>query len=106
MAHDKRREVLGGLVFQGASEGVFYSFDTAPWGGTPSAVSHDVFDEDDLTTSLKGSLCPGSPSPSGDIITLPKLSGGTVGKVYRVTVAFTNAGGQELEGFMRVKFED
>ena len=98
------REILGGLRFQGTSESVLYSVDTEPWGGTPTAPVHDIFDEEDYGTSLKSSLMDGVPTVATDVINLPALSGLTDGIIYRVFVRFVSAG-NTLEGYFRVQAE-
>ena len=98
------REVLDGLQLQGANESIAYSIDTEPWGGTPSSPVHDIFDEEDLTTSLKSTLMSGSPTVSSHNVVLPALSGITDGVIYKVIVRFVS-GGQTLEGYFRVKGE-
>ena len=98
------REVLDGIQTQGTAESIFYSVDTAPWGGTPSSPSHDVFDEEDLTTSLKTTLMSGTPTVSSDDILLPALHSLTAGIIYRVFITFTSAG-NTLQGYFRVEAE-
>ena len=98
------REVLEGLQFQGENESVVYAIDSEPWGGSPSTIVHDVFDEEDLIVSLKATLMSGSSSVTSHIITLPALSGLTFRTLYKVTVKFTS-GGNILEGYFRVKGE-
>lgn len=98
------REVLDGLQFQGVDESVLYSVDTLPWGGSPTGVSHDVFDEEDYATSLKSLLMPGSPTVATNVINLPALSGLSAGKIYRVFIDFTIAG-SGLQGYFRVQGE-
>ena len=105
MPHKNSREILDGTQPQGVNESVKYSVDTAPWGGTPTTVSHDIFDEEDFDTSLKSSLMSGTPTVTSDVITLPALSGLTDGIIYRVTVKFTITGGSILESYFRVKAE-
>ena len=98
------REVLDGLQSQGINESVLFSVNTEPWGGTPTGPTHDIFDEEDYTTSLKSSLMDGSPTVSGDVINLPALSGLSNGVIYRVFVRFVS-GGSTLEGYFRVEAE-
>lgn len=94
-----------GTVTQGENESVIYTVLTTNWGGSPTSLGHDVFDEHDLATSLKATLMPGTPTASVDTITLPALSGLTAGVTYRVTVAFTS-GGSSFEAFFRVHGEE
>ena len=96
------REVLDGLQFQGTGESVSYGIDTLPWGGTPTSQTHDIFDEEDYTASLKSTLMDGTPTINGDVINLPALSGLSDGVIYRIFVQFTS-GGNILEGFFRVE---
>lgn len=96
-------EVLDGLQEQSTAESVSYSVDTLPWGGTPTSPSVDVFDEEDLATSVKATVMPsGSPAVSDDDITLPLLTALTAGIIYRVYVTFTS-GGNILRGYIRVQ---
>lgn len=104
MAHKDSREVLDGIQPQGIGESVSYSVDTAPWGGTPISLSHDVFDEEDYTTSLKATLMPGTPTVSVDNVVLPALSGLAEDVTYRVFITF-DSGGNTLQGYFRVRGE-
>ena len=102
MAHSHKLEVIEGLQHQGVNESISYKVTTTNWGGSPSATNHDIFDEDDLATSLKSSLMPGASTVVDDNVVLPKLDGITAGKIYIIFVSFTS-GGNGLEGFFRVK---
>ena len=99
---DKTHEVLDGLQFQRVVELVLYSVNTGPWGGSPTSPSHDVFDEEDLTTSLKSTIMDGTPTVATDSINLPALGPLVLGTIYIVTIKFTSAG-STLEGYFRVK---
>jgi hypothetical protein len=102
MAHKNKLEVLEGLQPQGVNESVNWAVATTNWGGSPSGPDYDIFDEDDLATSLKPSLMPGTATVSGDDVILPTLSGLTARVIYRITVSFTS-GGNDLECYFRVK---
>ena len=104
MAHQETREVINGIQYQGIDESVFYTVDTAPWGGSPSALGHEITDEEDYTASLKSTMMTGTPSAVGDIITCPALSLVEEDKIYRIYVKFT-IGGSALSGYFRVKGE-
>jgi len=96
-------EVLDGLQSQSVAESVLYSVDTEPWGGTPTSPAVDVFDEADLSTSLKSTVMPsGNPSVSLDVIILPALTALTAGIIYRIFVTFLS-GGNTLRGYIRVQ---
>ena len=95
-------EVLEGLQEQLVGESVLYSINTTPWGGTPTGTDHDIFDEEDLTTSLKSAMMSGSSSVSADVINLPALGSVVAGKIYRVEVTFTSLG-NTLVGYFRVE---
>lgn len=99
---DQAREVLEGIQVQGVNESILWSVDTSPWGGTPTSPSHDIFDIEDMSTSLKATLMPGTPSVSGDNVVLPALSGISTDVTYIVTVRFAT-GGNTLEGYFRVR---
>ena len=98
------REVIEGIQEQGINEGVIYQVATTNWGGSPSSPDFDIFDEDDYSTSLKATLSSGAATVSGDSVILPKISGGTERKIYRVFVSFIS-GGNDLEGYFRIQFK-
>lgn len=96
-------EVLDGLQVQSTAESVLYSVDTEPWGGTPTSPSVDVFDEEDLATSVKTTVMPsGNPSVLTDDIILPALTSLTAGIIYRILLTFESAG-NTLQGYIRVQ---
>ena len=101
---DNIREILDGIQTLGSNESALFSIDTAPWGGSPSGPTHDIFDEEDYTTSLKTANMDGTPTLATDVINLPALHSLVAGKIYRVFVQFTSAG-NVLEGYFRVKAE-
>ena len=100
---ERSREILEGLQYQGEDESVAYSIDVTNYGNTPTSPAVDVFDEDDLSTSVKSTVMPtGSPSVASNVITLPALTALTDGQTYRVEVQFTLSGNL-FEVFFRVR---
>ena len=104
MANDKIRQVAEGEQYQGVDEEVVYTISTTKWGGSPSGVSVAVYSVSGSTyTDVKSTVMPsGSPSVSGDVITLPPLKALTQGTIYRIEVKFT-AGGNVLEPYVIIK---
>ena len=93
------REVLEQDITQGVDEEVAYNLTTTPWGSSPTGVVITVWDithnnRDNVTSTVTS----GSPSVTGDIITLPVILDLEEDHVYRVEVKFT-AGGQVLEPY-------
>jgi hypothetical protein len=86
------REVLEGQQLQGENEKIAYRITTTPWGSSPSNVAVVVKDVLDSYRDVTSTVMPGSPTVSGDVITLPKLIGLTDGRIYRVEVKFDSAG--------------
>ena len=104
MSHKNSREVLEGLQRVGQNESVIFQISTTNWGGTPTSPTHDVFNVEDLTTSVKSTVMSGSPSVSTDDVILPAFNSGTVGETYIVIVGFTS-GGNTLEAWFKITVE-
>jgi hypothetical protein len=98
------REVTEGRQPQGVDEEVAYTFSTTTYGGSPTSVSFKVYDDSDSFADVTSTVCPGSASVVGDIITLPKLKLLTLNHLYRVEVKFT-AGGNVWEPYFTVLAE-
>lgn len=84
-----RREFQESPIRQGIDEEVAYSFPTTPWGSDPTNVSVVVKDRSQDYADVTLTVMPGSPSVSGDDITLPALKNLTEHHTYRVEVKFT-----------------
>ncbi len=94
------REIIESPQPQGVDEEIVYTLTTTPWGSDPSASAVVVFDvtdgaREDVTTTV---MPAGSPSESGDVVTLPTLEALTASKKYRVEIQFTS-GGNVFEAF-------
>ncbi len=89
---DSSRETRESPREQGVDEQINYKIDTVPWGGSPSAVVVVVKDVYDNHNDVTGTVTTGSPSVTGDEITLPKIRNLVAGKRYRVEVKFTSNG--------------
>lgn len=97
-------EVREGVQKQTATEIIVYSVDTSNWVASPTNPVATVWDEStgtDVTTVVMPSS---TPSVGTNTITLSPLKLLTVGRVYRVEVAFT-VGASTYECYFRVKCE-
>lgn len=87
------REVTEGVQVQGVNEEIAYKLTTTPWGSSPTAISVAVFSGLAHLTDVTALVMPtGSPSVTGDVITLPVLKDLSRGELYRVRVTFTTGG--------------
>jgi len=87
------REVTEGVQVQGVNEEVAYQLTTTPWGTAPTSPSAQVFAGLAHVTEVTSLVMPtGSPSVTGDVITLPVLKDLSRGELYRVRVTFTSGG--------------
>ena len=73
----------------GVGETVVPTLTTTNWGSSPSSPTVAIYNANDLSTDLAGTMLTGSASESGDVITLPAISGFTTGNNYVVKVTFT-----------------
>ncbi len=96
-----RQTIERGLV-QGEDEQVIFSITTTPWGSDPASVTVVAKDVDDDYADVSATVLFGSPSVSGDVITLPTLKSLTAGKQYRIEVKFT-VSSNVLEAFFFIK---
>lgn len=105
---NRSREIKEGRQYIGVNERPIFRLLTTKWGGTPSSPSVKVFDYDNdagTFTDVTSTVLPsGSPSVSGDYVSLPVFVPDSIGKVYFVTVKFTT-GGSVLEAFAWVLVE-
>ena len=87
-------EINESPVDQGAGETITYKLTTTPWGSSPGSVSVAVVDVvAGAETDVKSTVMPsGSPTASGDVITLPALTALTAGHFYKITITFTCSG--------------
>lgn len=89
------REIQGSPFVQGVDEKIAYALTTTPWGTSPTSVEVKAFSYSEVTstyTDVSSTVLIGSPTVSGDIITLPALSVLTVEVKYRIEVKFTCSG--------------
>lgn len=97
-----RREIKEGRQAQGIEEEITYTLTVpATWGtptGTPTVKGYSYADETytDVTTTI---FPAGSPSISGQVITLPECKAMTEGTVYRVEVKFSTSEGDVKEAY-------
>lgn len=88
-----RREVKESPLYQGVDEEIAYTLTTTPWGSSPSSVAVKIYDvTNNAYTDSSTDLLSGSASATGDVITLPIISGLTAEHKYRVEVKFTCSG--------------
>lgn len=104
MASINDREVLEGKQYQGVDESIAYTLDvgTIAAGSSPSSVAVVVKDITNAATVTSTVMPTGSPSVSGDVITLPALTLLTAGILYRVEVKYT-LDGNVLESYFYVQ---
>lgn len=98
------REVAEGLQIQGEDEEIAWAITTTNWGSSPSEVSVVTKDVTAGGTDVTDEVMSGDASVSGDVITLPVLSGLTAGHLYRVEVQFT-ASSNVFEAYLMVQAE-
>lgn len=98
------RQVNEGRQIQGVDEKVVYSITTTPWGSGPINVSVTVKDVTANLLDVTASVTTGSPSVSGDVVTLPKIQSLTVRHLYRVEVKF-DVQGNTLEPYFEIQAE-
>jgi len=101
---DYDRQVKEQDIVQGIDEEIVYTLTTTPWGSSPIGVSAKAYDLSAPYTDVSATVLSGSPSVSGDVITLPILKSLTEGKRYRIEVKFT-AGGNIFEAWFEVGAE-
>lgn len=102
MASIDSREVLEGKQYQGEDESIAYTLDVSAIGSSPSSVSVVVKDVTNGTVVTSTVMPTGSPSVSGNVITLPALKLLTAGVLYRVEVMYTISG-NILESYFYVQ---
>lgn len=102
MATKNIHEVLEGIQEQSASEAITYTVNALPWGGTPTSPVVDIFDEEDLETSLASTHLSGTASVSGDSVISKKVIVLVDGVIYRMTVQF-ESNGHTLQGYVRIQ---
>jgi hypothetical protein len=101
------RQIKEGNIPQGVSEEAIYTLDVSAWGNDPTSVSVDVFPwaNNAKEATVKSTVMPtGSPTVSGNVITLPTLKSLTDGVTYRVEVTFT-VSSNKLIAYFLVKAE-
>lgn len=80
-------------VYQGQDESIAYEITTTSWGSNPSGVEVKAYEiNGGVFSDASATVLDGTPSVSGDVITLPLLKSLTLGKKYRVEVKFSSGG--------------
>jgi len=98
------REIVEGKLYQGVDEQIIYSLTTTPWGSSPSSVSVKAYDATNDYADVTATVLSGSASATGDVITLPKVGGLTLGHLYRIEVQFTVTGaGTPFEAYVQIE---
>ena len=83
------REVNESPLRQGADEQITYQLTVTPWGSNPANVQVKAYDvTEGAYSDVSASVLSGSAAVSGDVITLPRLSGLAPGSTYKVEVLF------------------
>ena len=101
---DYDRQTKEQNIVQGVDEEIIYTLTTTPWGSTPIGVSVKAYSLTVPYTDVSATVLSGSPSVSGDVITLPILESLTEGYRYRIEIKFT-AGGNVFEAWFEVEAE-
>ena len=98
------REVAEGVQTQGADEKITYTVTTTNWASSPGTIVQTVKDEhgNDVTSTV----CTGSTSVSGNVITLKAISGLSAGQRYRCEVQFTAGSGAPFECYFWIEAEE
>lgn len=95
-------EIAEGTQYVSSDERKVYTITTTNVQGTPSSATVVAYDES-VDASVGTTVFPsGSPSVSGDIVTLPVMRAFTKGHSYRVEVLFV-CGSSYHECWLRVK---
>lgn len=95
---------LQGRFTQGVDEQIVYQITTTKWGSNPASVVAVVKDATDGLVDVTSTVMPGSPTVSGDVISLPKILSLTQGHIYRVEVSFVS-GNNTFEAWLEVTGE-
>jgi hypothetical protein len=97
---EQDREIQESPLYQGVDEEIKYKLKTTPWGSSPSSPSVVIkklpSNEDVSSTCLNG-----SPSVSGDVITLPTVKSLSASTLYRLEVKFS-VGGNVMEAWIKI----
>lgn len=95
------REALESPIIQGTAEAIAYTFDFTNCGVTSITAQTAVvyLDGANVTSTVMPS---GTASAAGLIVTTPKLTALTEGKIYHMYARVTHDGGQVTELFCRV----
>jgi hypothetical protein len=103
----RTREVTEGQQPQGVDEKISYTLDVSENGSNPTNVTVQVYRVDgNELTDVKSTVMPtGTPTPSGNVITLPALQSLTDGEKYQIEVKYTLDNGNVLEDFFHVVCE-
>lgn len=92
-------------IVQGIDEEIPYSFDTTPWGGSPTSPVATVWD---VTTSPKtdvtATVLPGGAVVNGSRIELAAVKALTANHRYRLEVRWT-VGSTKLEPYVYINAE-
>lgn len=84
------RDITQGRQDQGSGETVVYTLTTTQWASDPSSPSVTVYDLSDAETDVTATVCSGSATALGDVITFPAISSLTGEHIYRVDVGFVS----------------
>jgi hypothetical protein len=93
------RQVSPSPILQGVNEQIVYKLIVTPWASSPTGVTATLTDiTGGSAVDVSAAKLVGSPSVSGDEISLPAVRQLQPGSVYRLSVRFS-AGGQTLEAY-------
>jgi len=88
------REIVESPATQGVDEEIAYTLTTTPWGSSPTSPVITAWDvTDGGRTDVMSTIFPsGSPSVSGDVITLQTCKDMVANTKYRIEIKFTCSG--------------
>jgi hypothetical protein len=89
MTYKATRDVTQARVAQSADETIEYTLTTTNVASNPTSPTVKAYDLTNSSADVSTTVLTGSASASGDVITLPTVSGLTAGQVYQIEVKYT-----------------
>ncbi len=98
------RLIWDGYKEQGVNERVAYTVTVTRWGKSPTGPVFTLYnvDDPDAWVAVTASCSTGSPSVSGDVITLPRIHSLVAGSKYCLKLQFViNGNTLECAGYLK-----
>ncbi len=101
---NSERAMWNGYKEQGSGERIAYTVTVTRWGRAPSSPVFTLYnvDDPDAWVAVTATCSTGSPSASGDVITLPRIHSLVIGSKYRIVLQFV-CSGNTLECYGELK---